>query len=565
MLRNAYSSIEGHRHLLALRCMAVVLALAIAACFGQIGEKTGATAGESPSSGGKGDEPAPSDDAPGHTNAPEAPPGVLPAHRLTNAQYNNTVRDLLGSASRPADFFKAASSTGFDNEARALSGMTPELLLGYLEAARSLSEELFASGRAGDVLPCVPSDAADLDCVRRMLAGFGRRAWRRPLDATELDGLLDDFKKATNQLALDARTAARLVIQSILASPHFYYRLELDGPSDKRRRAGGYELASRLSYALWSSMPDDELLALAAADQLFDVTILERQVERMLKHEKAAGFMAAFMKRWLHLDNLAGHVVDGDLFPQWSQSMQRGMDQQAERFLESFVNGTRPMGELLSSPVPGHEALEALLAADPPRIRAGLLTLPAFLTLTSKSNRTSPTLRAEAVLEGLLCTPLPAPPNIAIPDLADAADQGADPENVREMMELHRRSPACRACHEAMDPVGLALENFDPIGRYRTQYAGGARVDASGVFAGKPFDGVTALAAILSEGEQLRSCATENLFAYLTGRHPEGSDSVHLEAFSRAWTSGRLSDLAKIMVKSPVFRERGQANQQGRQ
>jgi hypothetical protein len=495
-------------------------------------------------------------------------PGRVSLHRLNRAEYDNTVRDLLGDSSRPARDFPAddISSAGFDNDADVLS-MSPLLMEKYAAAARRLVDEAW---RQGAVRTCEPDAAEPMPCARDILSRFARRAWRRPVTATELERLLS-FVTLARARGDDAGTGVKLALRAVLLSPHFLYRIELDPAprSVESHPLTDSELATRLSYFLWSSTPDEPLLALAEAGTLHEPTVLEDQVRRMLADPKARALVENFAGQWLYLRAVDSVEPDTALFP-FDEPLRGAMRQETELFFGELLTSDLPMRDMLDAdftyvndrlaahyglPLPGSNTPRRVSLAGHPE-RAGLLGQASLLTVTSLPTRTSPVKRGVWVLEQLLCSaPPPPPPDVE--GLPSPVDSGA---SLRQRTEQHRSNPACAGCHGVMDPLGFGLENFDAIGRWRlTEEGSGARVDASGTLPdGTSFDGATGLRAVLKQDARLTECVTRHLLTYALGRGVTEAEACAVRDIARKAEArgGRWLDLIITLTASEPFTHR---------
>jgi hypothetical protein len=228
----------------------------------------------------------------------------------------------------------------------------------------------------------------------------------------------------------------------------------------------------------------------------------------------------------------------------------------ARAFFTTFVSGTRPWSEFLTAPLSPSPGLADVFAADPPGLRKGFLGLPAFLTAESVPTRTAPTFRGKVVLESVMCTTLAIPDGLMIPDLEQAGGDAIDPTNIRQKLELHRTAPDCKGCHAILDPIGLGLESFDAIGRYRTAYENGDPVDTSGEFLGQAFSGLDQLIPILTADERYSACPSEKILSYALRRTVRAEDAPYLDQLTLDWSSGTVRDLVKQLVQSDAFRFR---------
>ena len=420
------------------------------------------------------------------------------------------------------------------------------------------------------VLICQPETPERAhECAREIFATFGRRAFRRALSDDELGRLVGFLDLALTQ-GDDFETGIGLGLEAILLSPHFMFRVELDPmPDDLRAHPlSGDELATRLSYFLWSTTPDDELFAAADRGELTTDAGLEAQVVRMLDDRRAYALLDNFAGQWLHLRNMADVAPDYAHFPSFDDELRAAMSAETRAFLEVFLNEDLSLLDLLDAPfgflnerLALHYGIEGLDLGDGlTRVdlseteRGGLLTQSSILTVTSFPTRTSPVKRGKWVLEQLLCT-TPPPPPPGVEGLMDTSDsQGT----LRERLEQHRADPTCASCHQLMDPIGFGLESFDGIGASR-ELDHGEPIDDSGTFpSGQMFAGAKALAGILKADPALPDCAARRLFTYALGRAPGGLDQCAMkEIVEQATASGfSLRELALSVALSPPFRTR---------
>lgn len=503
------------------------------------------------------------DDVPVVENPPQGvdpatlDPGFILARRLNNTEFNNTVRDLLGTTQRPGDLIQATTVSGFDTNAAALSGINTAIATSLWQAAQQLLDEVFANPtQLAQVTTC-----ADASCVQSFVETFGLRAFRRPLDAAEVTRFVNLYSTATTTLALDHAGALQHIVKIMLLSPHFLYRLEVDpdvaAAVAAKRPLNGYELASRLSYTLWSSMPDVTLLQLAGTGELIEPTTMQAQIDRMLQDPKSSAFLNDFFGQWFSIRQLGSHTADTELYPTWSPELRAAMVADANSFFGKFVTGGQAWSTLLTTPLDtANPALADIYSADPPGSRAGFLGMPAFLTLTSRAERTAPTFRGRVALEAALCTKIEVPANLDIPELDEAGGEQVAITNVREKLQVHRENPQCASCHEILDPIGLGLENYDAIGKYRTTYENGDAIDASGELMGTQFNGLTQLNAILAGDTRQASCPPKMLVSFSMARILRPTDQPYVDQMTATWASGNISDLVKQLVANDTFRFR---------
>jgi hypothetical protein len=360
----------------------------------------------------------------------------------------------------------------------------------------------------------------------------------------------------------------RLALQRILVSPDFLFRVEIDpagAPAGSAYRVSDVELASRLSFFLWSSIPDDELLAVAERNKLRERVVLERQVTRMLADPRANTLVSNFVAQWLYLRNVEAVLPDPTAFPDFDENLRAALGRETDLFFESMLREDRSLLDLLRadytflnerlarhygiSGIHGPEFRRVTLTSEE---RKGLLGKGSLLTVTSYPNRTSPTLRGKFVLENLLGSPPPPPPP-NVPSLKEDADVSR--LTMRQRMELHRASPVCSSCHARMDPIGFALESFDGLGRWR------ADVDSSGVLPdGTRIDGPVGLRKVLlDKKDQFVTTATERLLTYALGRGVEPFDMPAIRTIVRdaAPRDYSWSSIIKGIVTSVPFQMRG--------
>ena len=550
---------------------ASILALASAACGSSITDGSGpnGSAGSAPG-GGAGPGPGPMIEM-------GADPGRVEIHRLNNKEYNNTVRDLLKTQSKPADKFLAEEGLNFDNTASAL-GMTGPQYEAYFNAARDLLAEPTA---AANFLSCTPSKAADA-CARQILGAYGMKVYRRPLETAEIDRAMKVYD-AEFARTMNGTEAISLALRAMLSAANFLYRIEYDqNPASLTPHSlSAYELASRLSYFQWSTMPDDALFGVAASGAIFEEATLEAQVDRMLADGKSADFVESFAGQWLDARELGGHSIVPLVFPTYSNELADSMVVETYLWFQEFLTKDRLLGDWFKAdfnfvndtlaqhygmPLPGTGSQFARVEVTTDQ-RRGFLGLGSFLTHTSFPSRTSPTLRGVWVLSELLCDP-PPPPPANVPELAESAapdemGQAEGAENVKERLERHRTDPACAGCHRILDPMGLGLERYDGIGRYREQYGNGDPIDPAGVLPdGTAFAGPDQLGDILSGDPRFSACVASKLYTYALGREVEALDTATLDKLKTDWATRGLNlrNLMKEVVTSNAFRfRRGEA------
>jgi uncharacterized protein DUF1592/uncharacterized protein DUF1588/uncharacterized protein DUF1585/uncharacterized protein DUF1587/uncharacterized protein DUF1595/cbb3-type cytochrome c oxidase subunit III len=421
------------------------------------------------------------------------------------------------------------------------------------------------------IFTCRPATGAQENgCAKRIIAALTRRAYRRPVTDEDLKTPLSFYEqgRAEGGFEIGIETALR----KILIAPEFLFRVEQDAAAVRSvYRISDVELASRLSFFLWSSIPDDELLDLAARGQLRDQKVLEQQVRRMLADARSQSLVDNFAGQWLYLRNLAAISPDPRMFPMFDDNLRQAFKQETELFFKSVLRENRSVLDLLNANytflderlakhygvpnVYGTHFRRVTLPND--SVRGGLLGQGSILLATSYANRTSPVLRGKWVLENIIGSPPPGPPP-GVPPLEDSKIE--DPDHVptmRERMAQHRDNPACSSCHMLMDPIGLSMENFDAIGRWRTKGEAGAPVDATGGLpSGDTFEGVKGLKqALLSRPERFVGAVTEKLLTFALGRGIEPYDGPAVRTILRESQRDdyRFTTLVVNIVSSTPF------------
>jgi hypothetical protein len=413
-------------------------------------------------------------------------------------------------------------------------------------------------------------DDARCECAREAILRFAERAFRRPVAPEEADRLVGIFRLAQTRGESFER-GVQIALTAVLTSPRFLFLVEPDD-STEDRPLDNFELASRLSYFLWSSMPDDELFREAREGTLR--ANLRRQVDRMLDDPKSGAFVANFTGQWLQLRRLAGANPDTSLFPGFDDALRDSMGRETELYFAHVLRDNRSVLELVDSDytfvnnrLARHYGIDGVAGDEFQRVvladgrRGGVVTQASVLTLTSNPNRTSPVKRGQWILQQLLGTPPPPPPP-DVPKLDDSA-QAADAASLRERLEVHRANPACASCHSQMDALGFALENFDAVGRWRTR-DGEFPIDPSGELAGGvKLSGVGDLKRVLatSGAKKITRSLVENMLTYALGRGLEPADYCTVEAIRKRLLADeyRMRTIFVGIVESEAFQHRGVA------
>lgn len=530
-----------------------------AACIGVVGDGGGET---EPPAGEEGPPAEPLSCVPDAIR-----PGPSPIRRMTRFEYDNTVRDLFGDTTHPASAFPAEEEAlGFDNNAFALV-TSSTLAEKYMLAAEGISER--ATDPLSKNVPCDPATVGEDACAKQFIATFGKRAFRRPLTPEESSALFGVYQ--AGRAIEDFRLGIRAVIETALQSPQFLYRVEFGAepiaPGEPVVRLTPWEMASRLSYFLWGSMPDDELFAAAEAGELVTKEQIAAQARRMLDDPRAHEAAGHFHRQWLDYDRVASVGKDAALFPEWSPAIAALLRDEAEAFFDhvTFDDEQGTLGTLLTAP---YAFVDDELAAfygieiEPgPGLRkvetgqrAGLLSLGALLAANAHSNQTSPVHRGKLVREQLLCDVMPPPPPGAVIEVPEP-----DPDSTaRERFAEHSKNPACSSCHSLMDPIGFGFESYDAVGRYRTT-EDGEPIDASGVLTESDVDGefvgLAELAAKLAASDDVRRCYVKQWFRYAHGRGEFGDDACTIDGLvaSFAATGGTIEELLVALTQTDAF------------
>jgi hypothetical protein len=497
-------------------------------------------------------------------------PGRITVRRLNRAEYNNTIRDLVGVAFKPADDFPTDDvGYGFDNIGDLMS-VSPLLLEKYLAAAEKIVELAFkdSEGRRRIMVRNV-SGKDDGPAVRAILENFARRAYRRPVSEDEVSRLITRFVEPAEKNGDGPIKGIQVAVQAVLVSPNFLFRIE----RDRRQRKGEpasypiseYELASRLSYFLWSSMPDEELFRQAGLGTLRKN--LDAQVKRMLADPKARALTENFAGQWLQIRNLQSMTPDPATFPTFDEELRQSMQHETELFFEAIIKEDRSILDFIDGDftfvnerlarhygIPGVKG-SAFRRVHLPEDRGGLLTQASILTVTSNPTRTSPVKRGKWILDNILNTPPPPPP----PNVPELANQKELTGSLRQRMEQHRANAICASCHQRMDPLGFGFENFDGIGAWRVE-EGDIPIDPSGTLpGGQTFKGPRELRAVLKQKEaEFRLCLAEKLLTYALGRGLEFADKCAVKDIAEAVKRQdfRFSSLVIAIVRSEPFQKR---------
>lgn len=518
----------------------VLLLIATAGCVGKIGEGS--------------NDPQPN--GPTTTNTPEdLTVGPAPLRRMSRLEYNNTVRDLFKGSLTPADDWPADGiDSGFDNDANG-QGATADLVEQMMRSAEVVAAD--AVTRLATLMPCTMTSTDAATCGKQFIEQYGKRAYRRPLDDRDRALLASVLGYGLEHGGL--KDGIRLVITAMLQSSSFLYRPEFN------ETLGDYELATRVSFMLTASTPDDTLLAAADAGKLRDSSELRAHAERLLNSPAGRRALDHFFAQWLPFERLARTVKSPTEYPMFDEPMRAGMAEGARAFIQHVVFDSEKgdIGELLSAnytfvnnktaPLYGLTATgDALKKVTLTQPRSGLLTEAGIMAALSDNYQSSPVARGKFVYRDLLCQDIPPPP-------ADLPAAGVPPppdpsKTTRERFDVHRTNPACAGCHQFMDPLGFALENYDAIGRYRGTENGKA-IDATGSVKiegeNVKFNGPVELSKYIAGSPLLRDCFSKKWFTYAFGRSSAVEDQATLAALGKQF-DGRIREfiLSTVLVRA---------------
>lgn len=498
--------------------------------------------------------------------------------RLTHAQYNNTVRDLLKDTSDPASLFPPEDYVnGFKNQYEALS-VSPILADAYSRAAERLAANAFRRGDSRGLIPCKPVSENDADCRKKFIETFGRRAFRRPLEPSEIAAQQAIFQAEKSFLA-----GAQAVIETMLQSPSFIFWLE-DSADPKWKP---YAKASRLSYFLWATTPDDELLASAASGTLETSEGVERVARRMLEDQRARQGLDEFVSQWLRFDRVMTASRERRLYPLFNQNLAKSMTEEARHFIADLAWNDRNFMEAFTANYSFiNSDLAAVYKVPPPardfqRVefpaeteRAGLLGQTLFLALSSKPDDTAPTGRGLFIREQFLCQQVPPPPPGVDTNLPPVEE--SKPVTNRQRLAMHTTNKSCAGCHNLIDPIGFGFEKFDAIGARREThkmlfYPANAdrrakpneinlELDTKGWVAGiasSEFSSPRGLGEVLAKTPQCQECVVKQVFRYMAGRQDTAADRPVLnEALQDFRRSGyRFKELMIALIRSRELSE----------
>ena len=503
-------------------------------------------------------------------------PGPFVIRRLSKVEYANTLQDFYHVAPSIADNLPdEVLGEGYLNS---ISPMQSEL---FLDIANQVVEQIVApEGKEATAIQTrlfgepLPGGADLREAARKVAGSLARDAYRRPPTETELDVLVDIFDLAREN-ELDYNASLAMVLKAVLVSPQFLFIMpsgEIE-PDEEIVRLDDHQLASRLSYLLWSAPPDTELSALADTGELHKLETLRGQVKRLLMHARSRALFDGFGAQWLRVNELEHQVFDPELFPQMTPALREAMMNEPRLFFESIVRENLPVIRFVDSNYTYlNESLAKLYdvkqSVQGPWMRrvrlenlnrGGILGMSATLAATSFPNRTSPVRRGVWVLEQILGERVPPPPP-DVPELDEQQEQSVEGLTLRQRTELHTTDPVCANCHRVLDPIGFGLENFDAIGRWREKNDAGLAIDSAGKLpTGAAFSNPEELKRLLADREaDLARNLTERLMAYALGRKLEGYDEIVIDRLMEriAESDFRVRTIITEVLTSYLFTHR---------
>lgn len=531
-------------------------AAAAVGCTANVGapQSLEATAGASGSASGSVDQPPaqPSEWKPGLSGDAQAA-GLMPLRQLNRVEYRNAAVELFGNSQHVDELLPGdvAGSSGF-----ATAGLASEVTVQALQQA---AEKLASTVNVQELTGCDTNGAGEAACIESLLASFGARAYRRPLSPAELSEYQTLYGSLRSEVGMGFEAAARTVVEALLQSPGFLYHWEL-GPRaplpdvEGVIKLGGYELASRLSFLLWSSIPDADLLAAAASGGLDSPEGIETQARRLLASDKALATMRNFHLQWLEVA-LAGVNKSAEIYPSFTPALAAAMEDELAFFSNDLYQGGGTAGDLFQAmTAPASPALATLYGSS---ARPGVLTRAGFLTATSNAYEGDPTKRGAVIRTRVLCDTL-VPPPANIPPLPAASPN----QTVRERHAMHMSVEPCQSCHRMTDPIGFGLGNFDAMGGYQAQDSGkpidtaGSVVDLDG--SEQTFADAAELMALLANSQDVRACLTKQWLRFGFSRAETVADDASLESAYQSFAQSgfQLSELLIGLTRARSFRFR---------
>lgn len=503
------------------------------------------------------------------TNPPPFQPATGMLRRLTRTQFRNAVKDVFNVEVNIGELDADSWNGNFANVGAATVITSERGVEQYNTAVETAVNAVFADAtKRMQLIGCTPTGRDNDTCIRTYLQTLGSRAWRRPLESAELTALVTLATKAATDLG-NAIEGARWATVALFTSPHFLYRAELGAPSNGTLRYTGHEMASRLSFLIWNSLPDKMLLDQASGGMLGTADGIRAAAIRLLEAPAGREAVAAFAEDYMRMDRVLTQAKDASMFPDYTASLQTAMvrDMRETWAINTFDDKASALDLFTTTKVYVNSELAKLYGIDATGLtpttfavrslpangpRAGILTKAGFLSQFANQQEGSPTLRGKFIRDALLCTPVPAPPgNVDVVLDEPPADM---PQTKRQRLELHRTAPACANCHSMMDPLGLPLENFDAIGKYRTTDHG-LPIDPSSEFDGTPVADARGLGVAASKSVTAANCLVRRYYAYALGYPERPADGTILNTLAAKFQSSgfKLRELILDVVTSDAF------------
>ena len=497
--------------------------------------------------------------------------GAAVVRQLTESQYRNIIRDVFGSSITIVGRFDAPGrENGLLAVGASKADIAPATLERYDNLGRSIASQVLDVKRRANLVSCVPKSpsAADGTCAREFLSNVGRMLYRRPLTTAELDLEIQIADEAATARG-DFYAGLEFALAGMLVTPQFLFVADATEPDPEHAgllRLTGYSKASRLSFLLWNTTPDHELLTAAAQGDLDTKSGMDRQLDRMLASPALEAGVRNFFGDMYGFDAADQLAKDTIIYPSYSSTVATDLREQTMRTLvdilltkdddyrsiftsrKTFMSRQLAMVNRISAPTDMSWVPYEFAEDDP---RAGIQTQVSFLALHSHPGKSSPTLRGKAIREIFLCQAVPPPPGEVDFDNFDDASVA---KTVRERLTVHSTNPTCAGCHKVMDPIGLTLESFDGMGQFRTS-ENGAPIDVSGDLDGKPFEGGVGLGKALHDSPAATSCIVNRLYAYATGHAPNRADSEYLDYLEKRFAADgyRFKSLLRTIAESEAF------------
>lgn len=485
--------------------------------------------------------------------------------RMNKDEYNNTVKDLFGSPSSVTDSFPPDNDgEAYANDAALLAKASEAQIEQYFHAAEKVVEDIWDRDKSM-IMTCNPSSTVPSTCARNIIEHWGRLVFRRPITTEERDQLLSFVNTQSGVQASVFEKGIQTALKSMLFSPNFIYRT-ISSSTGSTSNLDGYELATRLSYFIWSSTPDAELLNKASTGALMQPSEIKAQVIRMLGDARSQRLTKNFAKRWMGLNRLAQVVPDPSVYPNYTASLKTSFEKETELLFQNIFEQNASFDEVLNAnysyingQLASHYGISGVSGSQFRKVslngtsRRGVASHGSVLMLTSHTDDSSVINRGKWLLEKLMCDP-PPPPPANIPGLPDTGSTSGLTK--RQALEAHRNNPSCFSCHAKMEPLGFGLENFDAIGGWRTSLNGKPVDNAGALPNGQPYNSTAQLAQYLTENETFYQCAAKNLVTYAIGRRLEDQDDCNVRDIAKSIDPGKsIADTITAIVTNDLFKK----------